>query len=269
MNNSNSKQRRWPGIMSRIALVVAIIAILILIMAGPSYRMNLLPLLPALLLTGIGFVLFIPALLFGIIGHVACRRYSLATSRAGLVVIFIAVFATALTIFWATRLNSAPPIHDISTDLENPPVFIDVIPLRQASGAQNQPEYISKQSMGGKELDVSAAQGKAFPDIQPLILEKPPSTVVLLAGQVVKDLGWDLVAMDVDEGRIEATDTTLYFGFKDDIVVRVRPHESGSRVDVRSKSRIGVSDVGANAHRIRTFLDELMELAGSDLRNSL
>lgn len=261
MNNINSKQRRWPGIMSRTAIVVAIVAILILILAGPGYRMNLLPLLPALLLTGVAFVLFIPALLFGIIGHVACRRYSLATSRTGVVVIFIAAFATALTILWATRLNSAPPIHDISTDLENPPVFIDVIPLRQASGAQNPPEYISKQSMGENELDVSAAQRKAFPDIQPLILENPPSAVVLLAEQAVKDLGWDLVAMDAGEGRIEATDTTIYFGFKDDIVIRVRPHELGSRVDVRSKSRIGVSDVGANAHRIRTLLDELSELA--------
>ena len=261
MNNSNSKLRRWPGIMSRIALVLAIVAILTLILAGPGYRMNLLPLLPALLMTAVGFVLFIPALLFGIIGHVACRRNSLATSRSGVVVIFIAAFATALTIFWATRLNSAPPIHEVSTDLENPPVFIDVIPLRLASGALNPPEYINTQSMGEDELDVSAAQRKSYPDIQPLILEKPPSAVVPLVEQAVKDLGWDLVASDADEGRVEATDTTLYFGFKDDIVVRVRAHESGSRVDVRSKSRIGVGDAGANAHRIQAFLAELGKLA--------
>jgi uncharacterized protein (DUF1499 family) len=71
-------------------------------------------------------------------------------------------------------------------------------------------------------------------------------------------MGWEIVASDAPAGRIEATDTTTWFGFKDDIIVRVRPEASGgSRVDVRSVSRLGESDVGANAKRVRKYLAKL------------
>jgi uncharacterized protein (DUF1499 family) len=69
-----------------------------------------------------------------------------------------------------------------------------------------------------------------------------------------KAMGWDIVASDPAGGRIEATDTTFWFGFKDDVVVRVTPQPAGSRVDVRSLSRVGGGDLGANAARIRAFL---------------
>lgn len=72
-------------------------------------------------------------------------------------------------------------------------------------------------------------------------------------------MGWDLVAADATAGRIEATDTTFWFGFKDDVVIRVRPADGGSRVDVRSLSRVGVGDVGTNAKRIRAYLDVLTD----------
>jgi uncharacterized protein (DUF1499 family) len=73
----------------------------------------------------------------------------------------------------------------------------------------------------------------------------------------VHKMGWDLVAADAAAGRIEATDTTFWFGFKDDVVIRLRPADEGSRVDVRSLSRVGGGDVGTNAKRIRTYLDAL------------
>ena len=60
-----------------------------------------------------------------------------------------------------------------------------------------------------------------------------------------------------EEGRIEATDTTRFFGFKDDIVVRIRPVNGGARVDVRSKSRVGLGDAGTNAKRVREFLERM------------
>ncbi|HEU0306092.1 MAG TPA: DUF1499 domain-containing protein, partial [Lysobacter sp.] len=77
------------------------------------------------------------------------------------------------------------------------------------------------------------------------------------AQQVARDMGWELVAADATAGRIEATDTTLWFGFKDDIVVRVEAEGSGSRIDVRSLSRVGKSDVGTNAKRIHAYLQAL------------
>ncbi len=148
---------------------------------------------------------------------------------------------------WQQRARAAPPIHDISTDLEHPPGFVAVLPLR--SGAPNSSEY------GGTE--VAAAQRRGYPDIRPLIVAAPPPVAFAQALDAAKRMGWTLVAADSSEGRIEATATTAWFGFKDDVVIRVTPATTGSRIDVRSVSRVGKSDVGTNAARIRAYLAKL------------
>ena len=84
----------------------------------------------------------------------------------------------------------------------------------------------------------------------------PPDAAFERALSAVHALGWELVADDTGAGRIEATDTTFWYGFKDDVVVRIRPDGGGSRIDVRSKSRVGRSDVGANAARIRAYAEQ-------------
>ena len=139
----------------------------------------------------------------------------------------------------------APPIHDITTDTQDPPEYVAVLPLR--ANAPNTTEY------GGER--VAAQQRETYPDLQPLILDVPPSHAFDRALSTVREMGWDLVAADATTGRIEATDTTFWYGFNDDVVVRVRPADSGSRVDVRSLSRVGGGDAGTNARRIRAFLD--------------
>ena len=143
--------------------------------------------------------------------------------------------------------RSVPPIHDITTDTENPPQFAAVLTAR--NGALNPAEY------GGPEL--AAEQRRAYPDISPLILDIPPQKAFERSLAISKARGWKIVAADTDKGVIEATDTSFWFGFKDDIVIRISPEGTGSRVDVRSLSRVGKSDVGANARRIRVFLDAL------------
>ena len=148
---------------------------------------------------------------------------------------------------WRQRARAVPPIHDISTDLDNPPAFVAVLPLR--AKAPNPSAY------GGAE--VAAAQRRAYPDIQPLLLAEPPPVAFARALDVAKSLGWALVAADSSAGRIEATATTTWFGFKDDIVIRVTATTTGSRIDVRSLSRVGKSDVGTNAARIRAYLAKL------------
>jgi len=145
---------------------------------------------------------------------------------------------------WRQRARALPPIHDISTDLEHPPGFVAVLPLR--ADAANPSEY------GGPE--VAAAQRRGYPDIRPLILAAPPPVAFALALAAAERMGWTLVAADSTAGRIEATATTAWFGFKDDVVVRVTPATEGSRIDVRSVSRVGKSDVGTNAARIRAYL---------------
>ena len=100
-------------------------------------------------------------------------------------------------------------------------------------------------------------QQRAYGDIKPKVLAMPPREAVQRVIDAARALGWEVAAIDATTGRVEATATTRWFGFKDDVVVRVRPEGTGSRVDVRSASRVGSSDVGANAARVREFLAKL------------
>ena len=148
---------------------------------------------------------------------------------------------------WRQQARSVPPIHDITTDTDNPPTFVAIAPLRA-----NSPNGVV---YGGPE--VAAAQHKAYPDIGPLTLPVPPSNAWTRVLQVVKQAGWEVVAADATTGRIEATDTTRWFAFKDDVVIRVSAVPGGSRIDIRSVSRVGRNDIGTNARRIRAFLSML------------
>lgn len=100
-------------------------------------------------------------------------------------------------------------------------------------------------------------QKAAFPDIEALVLPVPPDEAFRRADQVAAAMGWNVVARAPAEGRLEAVATSQWFGFRDDIVVRIRPQGTGCRVDIRSKSRIGEADLGGNVERVRTFLARL------------
>lgn len=155
-----------------------------------------------------------------------------------------------------------PPIHDITTDTANPPAFVAVVPLREATKALNPPGYEcpppptdgSRGRPCGSGATAAAAQAKAYPDIQPVLLAAEPAKAFDKALAAAKAQGWEIVAGVPEEGRIEATATTFWFGFKDDIVIRIAAAETGqTRLDIRSKSRVGLGDVGANAKRIRAW----------------
>jgi uncharacterized protein (DUF1499 family) len=145
------------------------------------------------------------------------------------------------------RAKQVPPIHDITTDTDHPPQFVAALPLR--AGAANPVAY------GG--ADIAAQQKKAYPRIAPLLLPLPPEQAFARALAVARSMGWSMIGDSPAEGRIEASDTTAFFGFRDDIVIVVTAAPPGSRIDVRSLSRIGRSDIGANARRVETFLDKL------------
>lgn len=140
--------------------------------------------------------------------------------------------------------SQLPRIHDITTDTENPPAFVGLLALRQKT--PNGAAY------GGPEL--AAQQRSGYPDLGPALLKAAPAQAFDRALAVAKEMGWEIAATDPAQGRIEATATTFWFGFKDDIVIRVAPAASGSRIDIRSMSRVGRSDIGTNAKRIRAFL---------------
>ena len=177
----------------------------------------------------------------------AFRRLHWQNVLVGLLVAAIGAVSFVLPARQQSIAGSVPPIHDITTDTADPPLFVAVIPLR--ADAPNPPEY---------DPEIAAQQHDAYPDLRAVTLELPPADAFAEALDAAADMGWDLVADDAAAGRIEATDTTFWYGFKDDVVIRVRPDGAGSRIDIRSKSRVGRSDVGANAQRIRAYTARLL-----------
>jgi uncharacterized protein (DUF1499 family) len=236
--------------MSRAALlagVVAAAALLLLVSAGPTYRIGLLTLPNAFALLRWGAYAGVAAAILGFITSVWAYRRGAMRQAAVAAVAFVAGI-TAFTVPWQWQrtARSVPPIHDITTDLENPPAFEAVVPLRaDAPNSLERPPMLVQQ------------QREGYPDLAPVTLPQPADQVFDRALAVAQEEGWEIVTADKARGRIEATDTTRWFGFKDDVVVRLTPWGSGTRVDVRSVSRVGRSDVGTNARRIERFLDAL------------
>ncbi len=171
-------------------------------------------------------------------------RQEIFPAAIGLVV---GLFVFAVPLQWMATARRVPPIHDITTDLENPPPFVAILKLRES--ASNPVEY------GGPE--VAAQQRAGYPKLGPAFLSLPPDQAFVRALVVARSMEWKIIDANKEEGRIEATDTTFWFGFRDDIVIRITPVEQGSRIDVRSVSRVGKSDVGANARRIEKYLKKL------------
>jgi len=215
-----------------------------LLVAGPlGTRVGVWSFIIGYLMLGLSVLLALVGASLSLAGGVKTGRWKLPV--AGIVIGLAAVSVPSAAILSA---RDTPPIHDITTDPDNPPLFVAILPLR--TGAANPPEYD-----GG---DVTAQQRRAYPDIQPLVLAVKGEDAFNRSMTVVRDLGWNVVANDREAGRIEAVDTTFWFGFKDDVVIRVRELSPGStRIDVRSKSRVGNADLGRNAQRVRTLLDRL------------
>jgi len=146
---------------------------------------------------------------------------------------------------WYRMAKGVPMIHDITTDTENPPEFVSILALRK--DASNPAEY------GGPKI--ASKQHAAYPDIRPLTVGISPSRAYEAALAAAVRMNWQIVEGSPSERRIEAVATTRWFVFKDDIVIRISPAANvGSVLDIRSVSRVGLSDLGTNARRIRTFL---------------
>ncbi|MGE0387924.1 MAG: DUF1499 domain-containing protein [Gammaproteobacteria bacterium] len=241
------------------ALVIgaAIAGAALLAVAGPGYRFAGLPLMPALAGAALGNLLMAAAFVVGLVAF----RMSIVHRTDDfprLVVVLLACGPLALNFgYWVLRGREAPPIHDISTDTADPPAFNAVLPLREAAQAANPPQYVARAQVGETSIDVPAAQQQAYPDIKPLWLPIFPDEAYKRCERAVRIQGWKLVAATPETGVLEATDTSAYFGFTDDIVIRIRADGAGSRIDVRSKSRVGQGDLGANARRVRAVLDWL------------
>ena len=238
---------------ARYALWVAVAAAVAAVSSGVGYRLGWWSL-------DVGFEVLrwaaygaLAATILGIIGVIVTRpgapRRGFARSLAA-VIIGAATFSGPAWMLY--HAGQVPAIHDITTDTANPPAFVAVLPLR--AHAPNSAEY------GGPEI--ARKQQAAYPRVVPYESPLAPDALFAHALAAARDAGWQIVAVVPAEGRIEATATTLLFGFKDDVVIRVTPMPRGSRLDVRSESRIGGSDVGTNAKRVESFLDALARNSG-------
>jgi uncharacterized protein (DUF1499 family) len=250
----------WPARLTRAGLWVIGAGLLLGALSGPSHRFGLVNFRVALLTLAAGVLIVVVGTLLAIIGVLTATARRVPIPRGAAVLgIIVGLVVSGYLLSWVGRGRSAPPIHEVSTDLTHPPAFVAVTALRQSAHAVNPPEYVSQvHGPGGSIIDVPQLQHAHYPDIQPLQLAVPPAEALQSAQRAARQLGWNIVAFVPAEGRLEATDTTAFFGFKDDVVVRVRTSEGGSQVDVRSKSRVGLSDVGTNARRVRAFL-KMME----------
>lgn len=159
---------------------------------------------------------------------------------------------------FAYTARTVPAIHDISTDLADPPQF-RMLAVR-ADNLDQIPDEDDPAMKGMNPLQRWAAlHQKAYGDIRSVRIDMPVAEATAKAERLAKVRGWEIAVADPIEGRLEATETTRFFRFKDDVVVRIRPTEDGkgSIVDMRSISRVGVSDLGVNAKRVRSFIADL------------
>jgi len=228
-----------------VGAVLAPVAVLLTRLSVVGFQPGLLGVAVAMLLVAIGVLLA----LIGIVRALAGRPGAGTAIVAAVLGIAVLSYPAAVAI----PGSALPPIHDITTDLDAPPQFVALVSARGAEA-----NALDRAA----PADLAAQQRAAYPHLTTLTVGDGIDAVFAAALAEAEALGWQVAAAvapsNGEPGRIEATDTTLLFGFKDDVVIRIRDDGPGrTLVYVRSVSRVGVSDLGANAARIDAFLDGL------------
>ncbi|HEX7775364.1 MAG TPA: DUF1499 domain-containing protein [Parvibaculum sp.] len=185
--------------------------------------------------------------LAGIVVTLAGRKTGTLVAIIGLAIGLAAAVPVGTTMVKGSKV---PPIHDITTDLSNAPQFVAIAKIREDAKAPNALDRLAPPNLAD-------LQKEAYPDLATLDVAEQPGKVFEAAQATAQEMGWQIVASTPETGLIEATDTTKLIHFKDDIAIRVAEKDGGTAVDVRSVSRIGMSDLGVNAARIRAYLAAL------------
>jgi len=251
--------RRW---VLRIAMALAILAPLIFVIAALGYRLGMFDLSTSLgsLSRKIGPIL----LVFGLIASIASVLLSwFVRPRKGILLSFVVLLVPLGGLIKLnsvrTTVSSVPFIHDITTDTENPPEFTQaIIERRNKTKGVNSLDYMQHKDNKGEHASI--LQSQSYPAITSVRRSESPDIVFREAAEIIGQQGWKVVTEDADNGIIEATDTSFWYGFKDDIILRIRESNNvGTVIDLRSVSRIGQSDLGANAERLEKLINLLKE----------
>lgn len=248
--------RDWTGLVTKAAVVLGVGAVLCALVAAIGAATGLWGFRAGL--TSLRYLFFAAAAgaVLGLIGLIMARR----RAKLMLANLLALVVALGFVLYLGNLVRiakSVPAIHDVATNLDDVPQFTRL--SVRADNLENIPDE------GRAELKAMApeARWKAvhrahYGDLRTVRLGTPPDETVRRVAALARERGWDLASVDEKAGTVEATETSLFFRFKDDIVVRVRPAPGGgSLVDMRSISRVGASDVGMNAKRVRSFLADL------------
>lgn len=234
----------------RLAAAVALLSLigLGLATAGRAFAPDIAARLEPPLVIAVAAIAAAAAIVLGILASLAAPRGSGKPGvLSALFGVGLGLVAAYIPLSWRLAAQTLPPINDVSTDTRDPPQLVALLPMR--GDATTAAEHAGDR--------VARLQAAGYPDIGSVMLPVAPSEALTRTEQVARALGWNVVAVEPDDGRIEAIAVTPWFGFHDDIVIRVRPVPEGSRIDIRSKSRQGLSDLGANARRVRAFVARL------------
>lgn len=253
---------RFQSVAAKIAFLGFVLALATALAASFGTEIGLWPL-------KVGLTLLVPAIAAGAIGFAAgvawawsaLARNESTGARWGMIGLIGSAIAVGVPLNDVRLYYVSPPIHDISTDIEYAPAFKALLPLRK--DAENGPDYDGPKlvAFDGKKMTVSALQKRYYEDVIPFIVFGKPLAIFWRGLNAANAMGWHVVAFDPRDGRIEATDSSFWFGLTDDIVIRVKAAgKLGARLDIRSKSRVGQNDLGANAARIRAFVKKLKGL---------
>jgi uncharacterized protein (DUF1499 family) len=230
-----------------IGLALALICAAVAVLSGIGYRLGLWHFRTGFDILKVAFYGGWAAAAVSLAGLIVSRARPASLLVMGLLGVLVAAVTAYIPWTYSNMARSAPRIHDITTNIAHPPPFVAAAKLRKPG--DHPVDY------DGPEI--GAEQTEAYPDIEAVVTKAPKDKVFVAANQAVSSMGLEIIDTNPGEGRIEAVDTSLLYGFKDDMVVQVQETPEGTRIDVRSMSRVGRSDLGMNAKRIRTFLARL------------
>lgn len=245
-----SRAAEWARSLAWFALAVTLIAVALL-------RFGVVDPAPGFAALGAGLMLALSAVIFALAAFVRIWTEGRRGFGIALKGFLLASLILAYPTWLGLRALTLPALTDISTDIDNPPQFSRSRAALEARGSRVPSELSAEDRRGQRE---------AYPQIAPLTLDMPPDEAYELVRKAATNRSWQVIeAMRpggrVGLGRLEAIDRTFLLRIPDDVTVRISPRADGTRIDVRSASRIGKHDFGQNARRIRSFLDEVSGLA--------